>query len=121
MSQLYYDVSGTQLQITRGISRQRNDLAGFVRNAAAIKKPKKPVKNVELLKGDLKELPTECPICYDEMKDENEAFTLKKCSHTFHERCIKKYVFRFTGLLNGCPLCRQEISMIEIDAPPQEE
>lgn len=44
----------------------------------------------------------ECPICLDQMKDD-EANTTLNCGHKFHNRCLENMV---RHRHNRCPLCR---------------
>lgn len=58
----------------------------------------------------------DCAICIDEMKE----FTILKCKHKFHKKCIKQLIANSNDLyfVNGlekfviytCPLCRQVYS-----------
>lgn len=46
----------------------------------------------------------ECPICFETY---NDYIKIKKCSHSFCENCIKKWLKEHK---NTCPVCRVEIS-----------
>ena len=46
-----------------------------------------------------------CPICYDDISYDQEAF-YTFCGHCFHGNCIDKWLIR----ANTCPMCRTEIA-----------
>lgn len=48
---------------------------------------------------------TECPICIEEFQLGETATRLPKCSHIFHDTCIKAWFLKH----NTCPVCRDEI------------
>merc|ERR1711964_83861 len=60
--------------------------------------------------GELDRAIFECPICYDEMKEDLKVPN-PSCGHKFHRNCIDKWIE--TALRNGdeatCPLCRGPI------------
>ena len=53
---------------------------------------------------------TECPICYDEIYNRNNAL-LTDCGHSFHYSCIINYDYKNSFDNNGiyCPICRQDM------------
>lgn len=50
---------------------------------------------------DLIKCKSSCPICLDNYKDKEYKRTLK-CDHTFHKKCIDKWIKKH----NSCPICR---------------
>lgn len=56
---------------------------------------KRVTKNDKLLKK-------ECSVCLENFKEKQGKRTLP-CNHTFHKRCIDKWVFKGT---ETCPICR---------------
>jgi hypothetical protein len=52
----------------------------------------------------------DCPICYENLRDESEKYKLS-CKHTFHEECLKKWLKISNDNNNqlGCPYCREPI------------
>ena len=48
-----------------------------------------------------------CPICLDELNDENKICNLK-CNHVFHEDCINKWLTK----KSTCPYCRMYLNDI---------
>lgn len=46
-----------------------------------------------------------CIICFDKYKPKQYIRTLYKCSHTFHKKCIDKWLCKNQGNMN-CPICR---------------
>lgn len=46
---------------------------------------------------------TDCPICYDTMKDDNSS--TMNCSHSFHTACIDRWLEES----DTCPMCRAYI------------
>ena len=53
---------------------------------------------------------TECPICYEDITNKNNAF-LTSCGHAFHKSCISK-LNEFT-MLYKCPVCRRSLGQYE--------
>lgn len=51
---------------------------------------------------DLIKCKSSCPICLDNYKDKEYKRTLK-CGHTFHKKCIDKWIKKH----NSCPICRK--------------
>ena len=47
-----------------------------------------------------------CTLCDNVMK-KNELYRTLKCNHTFHKKCLDKFVSRYHS--NYCPCCNEEI------------
>lgn len=50
-----------------------------------------------------------CFVCMEEFKQEEELFELTKCSHLFHEECLKEMV-KYNPL---CAICKKTIDTYE--------
>lgn len=48
-----------------------------------------------------------CPICFDEIKDNEDKITTP-CFHCFHQQCLRKWMKR----KSICPVCRNDISLL---------
>lgn len=48
----------------------------------------------------------ECPICYDELNEENIVVIIK-CGHIFHKKCINRWLNQNFS----CPICRKNPSI----------
>lgn len=48
---------------------------------------------------------TTCPICFEELST-STSILLPKCFHSYHERCLGKWV----DMKSTCPCCRSDIS-----------
>ena len=71
--------------------------------------PKEEINNIPSslykdLEPDVKTKVTECPICRDEFRD-NDNVRLLYCSHIFHSDCVDNWL---TEHSHKCPCCRQE-------------
>lgn len=64
-------------------------------NSIDISKPEKVKKSKEDL----------CPICYDNLGDEQLAMCYKQCKNLFHKDCVDLWTKRS----NKCPQCRAEL------------
>jgi hypothetical protein len=58
-----------------------------------------------------------CPICHEDMKDDNKCYTLPNCGHKFHFSCILRW-FRSGSNNNTCPYCRGPPDQEEIGWRP---
>jgi hypothetical protein len=50
-------------------------------------------------------LESQCPICLDIFK-KNECYRVLSCNHTFHKKCIDRWIKKDK---NECPMCRKNI------------
>lgn len=50
----------------------------------------------------------ECPICLDNIDDEDN-FITTYCKHTYHANCVLE-LYYINGINTKCPLCRTNIS-----------
>jgi hypothetical protein len=76
----------------------------------------KEINNIEKIKFNEKyakehNIPLECPIYYNEFK-ENETICKLKCGHYFSDKAITKWL---TYESNCCPICRYEYDYKKID------
>jgi hypothetical protein len=63
---------------------------------------------------------TNCAICMDPMKENEDVTLLDGCMHMFHSSCIIPY-FRQTDSQGKCPMCRRNPSLIEDDEASDED
>ena len=77
------------------------------RNKKDIKKTEKNLFLKHKLKKNVhespKEVPKQCPICYENIKDNN--YIVTKCNHIFCNDCL----FKSLNNQSCCPICRREI------------
>ena len=103
--------------ITENITTGENNEASFTIEYEIINNnndiSNKKITNKDILKqlgsykrinidDDLIKCKSSCPICLDNYKDKEYKRTLK-CGHTFHKKCIDKWIKKH----NSCPICRK--------------
>ena len=49
-----------------------------------------------------------CPICFDNMNNPREIYTIENCNHRFHTKCVLEMFIQ--GFTDTCPMCRSIIS-----------
>lgn len=72
------------------------------------------IETMPLLKTkqlDSKSPEVTCPICLNNITDihDNDHATILRCSHTFHRRCIAKWLLSNQWMAHSCPVCRVDI------------
>lgn len=60
--------------------------------------PKKSVSRTDL-----------CPICFDSFGRQDSIAVLKKCSHTFHVKCINLWFVTCENPAHSCPVCKAKL------------
>lgn len=65
------------------------------------------IKKKKLIKEEIKNTQTECVICLEDMK-ENDDF-LTKCNHRFHKECLNDWISIYSN--TECPICRKKLGL----------
>ena len=59
--------------------------------------------------NEIQKISDKCPICIEEFKT-NSKIILTPCNHTFHYKCLKKYLLENKNIF--CPLCKFDFMKI---------